>query len=1101
MEPQAALMRERMTWRKWLVRSLVFSVLGLVVLVALLYEAWTNPTAVRQLVHDKLCKLFVNATVNLDSARLRLLGGIGIRDLRMGRRDELDRGDWLYVPSAIIYHDKEHLLTGELGVRKIEMDRPRIRIVRDRDGRINVAGLLAPPDLKEHVPTLIIRRGILQIEDRCADGSSLVLEIKDVNLSIVNDPLSTLVLEGDGQTDALGPVRLRGRVQRATGATSALVELPSVPVGPTMVGRLAGYCPEVKRYINDLNGKAAIETMIAYRPEAAEPWSYDVHGELNDGYWSADYLPSPLYQMHAELRCVNGRIPHAMLRARCDGAEVGVDLWNLVWNGKRPKNLEDLVAKLEVKVDGLALRPEHFKHLPPLGAKIQRIYNPAGPVSLSYIFQRYDAERWEKHCEIRPQGMTAEFEHFRYLIKDITGSIVVDLASDRDDYIRIDLAGRGGERPVTVRGFIRGDENSEVDIVVAADDVSIDHRLISALPAGSQDVARTFLPTHSRELGLSKQPLGLVRPAGLANVKVFVRRARGQEQFANRYLIYLHNAAVKYDVFPITWEKVSGVLDIYPDHWECRDFHGSRKGGEITVQACSYREDVAEVRASVRSGRRGNATRGTASVVRYTTPEPSEKRPQRECVQVSIRGKDIPLDSEFEQALSPPEMPGRAALRNAWSMLALRGKLSFESFVVDRPDQPQDIDVTVDVQGCSMQPDFFRYAMTDVSAGVRYTQGRVFIKDMSAKHQGVRLGLKHAIVDLKPTGGFTAWFTDIHGDELLIDEDFLRALHPTLRHGLECLQIRKPLRAVARQLTVDAPGVPGEPMKIWWEGGASLRQQQFQAGVDIDDVDGEIWCNGYYNGRQLEGVSGRAVLERARILGQPFTKLQGRIVVAPETPEVLSLYDLKADLFGGVILGEARFTFRSPMRYEVKLDALHVQLEQFGKHNQLGPDAQLEGPARAALYLSGEGTDLSGLRGNGQVEVARGKMYRLPLLLDLLKAFGLRLPDRTAFEQARMIFGIEGPQMRIRSLDLYGNAISLRGLGTLNLDGSNLNLDFSADWGRMPQLLPQPMSNLSQAVSDQLFKIKLRGKISSPRFEKEILPPVVEPIKKVFGGS
>ena len=92
-------------------------------------------------------------------------------------------------------------------------------------------------------------------------------------------------------------------------------------------------------------------------------------------------------------------------------------------------------------------------------------------------------------------------------------------------------------------------------------------------------------------------------------------------------------------------------------------------------------------------------------------------------MQVAIRGKDILLDPEFEQALSPPEVPGRAALRNAWAMLALRGRLSFESVVIDRPDQPQDIDVAVEVKGCSMQPDFFRYPMTDVNAGVRYKQG------------------------------------------------------------------------------------------------------------------------------------------------------------------------------------------------------------------------------------------------------------------------------------------------------------------------------------------------------------------------------------------
>ena len=128
-------------------------------------------------------------------------------------------------------------------------------------------------------------------------------------------------------------------------------------------------------------------------------------------------------------------------------------------------------------------------------------------------------------------------------------------------------------------------------------------------------------------------------------------------------------------------------------------------------------------------------------------------------------------------------------------------------------------------------------------------------------------------------------------------------------------------------------------------------------------------------------------------------------------------------------------------------------------------------------------------------------MYRLPLLLDLVKAFGLRLPDRTAFEQARMIFGIEGPQMRVHGMDLIGNAISLRGQGRSTLMAAT-SISISAPiLGHVPQMLPPLISDLSQAFNDQLFKIKVRGKITAPRFDKELIPGVVEPIKKVFGEN
>lgn len=1108
-----------MTWRKWLVRSLVFSVLGLATLAALLYEAWTNPSAVRHQVLAKLHQEFIGASVSLDSARLRLLGGIAVRELRMARRDELDRGDFLYVPSAVIYHDKEHLLDGTLALRKIELDQPCVRIVRERNGRINLTGLLRPPDLNIRVPTILIRRGTIVIEDQRDSGPNVLLEIKDVNLTVVNDPLSTLVIEGGGQTDALGAVQIHARFHRPTDATSAVLELPEVPVGSALMQRLAGFCPDFVRHIRELTGTAHLQATLIYRPGAAEPWSYDCRCELKEGTWQHENLPVPLRHIEAKLRCINGRIPHAELSAQAGSATsqappatVKVDLDNLVWPKKPPRCVEDVVSRLEAKVEHLPITSNFFEHLPPACQKIHLTYNPAGPVSLAYTYRRPDAEHWEKHWTIQPEGMTAEFIDFRYPLEGVTGRITLDMASDRDDSIRVDLTGRGANRPVTVRGRIQGDGASEVDLLIAAEDVPVDHQLLSALPQKSRDLARTFLPSRSRELGLPEHPLELVQSAGLANIKVFVRRARGQETFANRYLIGLHDASLKYDLFPYPLEKVRGVLDIQPDHWECRDFYGSHKGGEIRVNACSFRVDAGEARAVVRAGGQAappvGAARRAAPLVRLGSPDlpgdsipPESRRPQHECVQVAIRGKDILLDPEFEQALSPPEVPGRAALRNAWSMLALRGRLSFESVVIDRPDQPQDIDVAVEITGCAMEPDFFRYPMTDLSAKVRYKQGLVHVKDVSARHRDCRLGLSEAKILLKPQGGFTAWFTDIRGDDLLPDDEFLRALHPALRRGLEPLQLAKPLDVKTSLLVLDAPAVPGEPMKIWWEGGAYLKKQVFQAGVEISDVDGVIWCRGHHNGRQFESIKGNAVFQRASILGQPFTGLQGRIEVAAETPDILSLYDLKANLFGGIIGGEARFAFASPLRYEVKLDALRIQLEQFGRHNELSPDARLQGLARASLYLKGEGTDLNGLRGDGRVEVPHGKMYRLPLLLGLLKAFGLRMPDQTAFEEARMVFDIEGPQMRVHNLDLYGSAISLRGQGTLNLNGSNLNLDFTTHWGRMPQILPPGLSDISQAVSDQLFKIKLRGKISAPRFEKELIPGVVEPIKKALGGT
>ena len=96
-----------MSWRKWLVRGVVFFVTAGLVAAGFAYQHWTNPEAVRQQVIAKLGALLVGANVRLESAQLRLLGGISITDLRLTRKDDPTHAELAYIPSAIIYHDKE----------------------------------------------------------------------------------------------------------------------------------------------------------------------------------------------------------------------------------------------------------------------------------------------------------------------------------------------------------------------------------------------------------------------------------------------------------------------------------------------------------------------------------------------------------------------------------------------------------------------------------------------------------------------------------------------------------------------------------------------------------------------------------------------------------------------------------------------------------------------------------------------------------------------------------------------------------------------------------------------------------------------------------
>ena len=97
-----------------------------------------------------------------------------------------------------------------------------------------------------------------------------------------------------------------------------------------------------------------------------------------------------------------------------------------------------------------------------------------------------------------------------------------------------------------------------------------------------------------------------------------------------------------------------------------------------------------------------------------------------------------------------------------------------------------------------------------------------------------------------------------------------------------------------------------------------------------------------------------------------------------------------------------------------------------------------------------------------------------------------------------------GQRVTINRMDLLGSPVSLGGKGQMNLDGSDMNLEFYAVWARVMQVLPPIINEIPQAISKQFLKIKLRGDLGvKVQTVKEPVPILVDPLKElldVMGG-
>ncbi len=1057
-----------MIWRRWLVRGLVFSLLGAIAVGAWLFLAYTDPAHVRLLVQERLGVRFNRVAVSLDSARMRLLGGVLVNELRLSRSDALGREAFLYVPSAVLLHDKEHLLDGKMLIRRVEMTRPQLRIVRTRDGAVNLAGILAPSaPSNERLPTVVVRGGTVIFEDQQIAPGIALLELHDVNLTLVNDPPPTLEIEGGGRSDVLGAVRIKATMPRDGGAVSARVELPDIPVGPALIGRLALAVPEAGRHLDKFTARAAAHVELSYDPARAGPFACAAAINLVGGTLEHPALPGKLEGINLSATSDGKTVPSASLSARWGDAKLTASVKDLPLPSGRIEleALPEAMASLDLSAERVPVDAALIARLPEKLQPLIADYAPAGPASLRYTFRR-GAAGPRRELAFNPLGMAASFAGFPYQVTGVTGSVVARGLGTAATDIEADLTGYSGPRPVRVKGHVRGvGADPEIALVIRGDDIPLDQKLFDALGRGSlaQDAAKKFLSEEARAGGLARHPMGR------ADVHASITRRQGARQFDNVIHVGIKDASVLHDDFPYALKNVSGSLALYPDHWEANGFKGRHGDGEITVTGRS----------------------------RQVPGRPALGEGPREMVRLAITGTNIRLDEDFEKALVPVrDAPAggavdRRALQRAWRGLALAGTLRFAAEVIDEPNKPLGLEFALGFDRCSMKPAFFPYPLTDVTGEVRYAKGLVSIQGLNARHGTAAVALKSGAIQPRPDGHLNVWLTGLAARGVSADSDLMGALPDGLKRGLEAVRLG-PSFDVGANLILDVTQGPSPSAKVWWDGGVGFADASLRAGTDVTAATGRFHTSGHFDGRQLARAEGQLALASATVLGQPVTNISARMEIDPRSPEAVRFRNIKASLFGGTVGGEALVVTGPAPRYDLALEATGVRLEQLGRHNlgQAAAQGDLEGPVRMDLRLSGEGDDPTSLRGSGRVDVADGKMGQLPALLDIFKALGLRKPDGTAFEQLHMEYGIDGPRFLVQVLDLKGQSVSLRGGGAMNLDGSNVKLDFTAMPGLIGGWLPPPLDRIPPIFSKQLLKITMRGdlKHGGLRFDNQLVP-------------
>jgi hypothetical protein len=204
---------------------------------------------------------------------------------------------------------------------------------------------------------------------------------------------------------------------------------------------------------------------------------------------------------------------------------------------------------------------------------------------------------------------------------------------------------------------------------------------------------------------------------------------------------------------------------------------------------------------------------------------------------------------------------------------------------------------------------------------------------------------------------------------------------------------------------------------------------------------------------------------------------------------------ITANVFGGNLSVDAivRLDSETPFLVQARLEK--GDLGQMARDMALR-NRNVQGKVNALVNLEGNGNGRHSWRGEGLVRLYDADIYKIPVMLALLKFLTIQPPDTTAFTSSEIDFRVEGEQVYLDVINFHGDAVSLKGYGEMNLD-RQIDLKFYTLVGRR-EFDWQLLRYMMQQFSSQILAIRVTGTLDDPDLTRLPLPAIKDALQQLF---
>lgn len=1016
---------------------------------------------IRSRFESQLREHYQGLNVSVRSAR-RIAGqGLEIRGVRIAEGGGTAAPLLVHIDEIFARCDTRlpEFLQKPLQVTLVEVRGLKLRAERKPSGRWNLGHLLPlPPCQSGCAPLATIADASLELIDPTSQHASGLM-LRDIQLAVTpesqpNSPTAQLRVHGTLTGDHVERVEIDGLLDPVTSRWELRGSVEGLEFSPRMTAALPRELATAVSSLSSIRGRTyfgfhATRAAHEYSDASLPPVQFVVNGKISEGRIDDSRFPEPLTEVEATLRLDNRGLSIGNLSARCGVSQVELTAPLI---GLNPGDALDV--QLAIRDLSLDTLPPNL--LPPAAQDLWRRFSPRGRVDITGRLQ-CDNQQWRPDLKIECRDISLAYDRFRYRLTDGVGTIV--LASNR---LTTQLRLAGGGQFIRCEADITnpGPQFTGAVKILSEGPITIDEKLLAALDPPTQKIVRAF------------------HPRGTAGLAVLLDRKDPRQPPRVRMEINLQDCAIQHERFPYPIDRIAGLLLLADDKWQIRDLVG--------------RNDSAEIRASGVWNPHGSSGNQLA---------------------LQFLARDVPLAAELRQALP-------LSAQSLWANLQPRGNI--DDLQVDLgysgPNGHWSLDVTAqkfpaqspsEGRSISLEPAWFRYALSSVTGSLHYKNGRLDLTRIRATHGPASISTDGRCTML-PTGGCRLELYNFAADRVVADQELLAALPADLSQSLGRVPLEGPLNLLGK-LAITVPPQPRAaiaqptiPPQIDWDFHLDVENGRLATSTPIEHIHGGLALSGR---QSVEGVFARGDLQidSAMVRGLQLTNVQGPFwcdgrqlvfgTLADRNPAQGAPRQVTARTLGGLLSVDGLVSLADAGTFDLQATLANGDLPEIAR--QLAPHQQPPtGKVYGLAHIAGSPQAVHTWHGDGKINLREADLYELPSMVTLLKLLSVQRPNSTAFTNCNIDFRIEGDELELDRIDFSGDAISLKGKGRVN-NQRQLDLKFYPLVGREERQLAIFRPLLGQ-TGQEFMLIEVTGPIDQPEIHRHAFPRLDAQLAQLF---